>query len=358
MTLTRRSLLGGAVGAAAVSMAARGQQPEGGGGLPLAPVAVSSANGLRGVALAQQLMAENGTDPLDAGVEGVQIQELDPDDHSVGLGGLPNEAGVVQLDASCMHGPSRRGGAVAALEDVATAAAVARAVMQHTDHLMLVGEGARRFALDLGFEKRELLTEASRKIWLNWRARRDPDDDWLEVDDASSESTQGTINMCCVTREGDLGSVTTTSGLSWKIPGRIGDSPIIGAGQYCDNRIGAAGSTGRGEANIKACGAFFVVEQMRLGATPAEACLKALERAVEMTEDRLLSAVGKPLFGLNFYALTKDGRWGGATIYEPTEEERERRPGRGRMAVADGSGARLEELAFLYAVGDRPREMR
>ena len=190
-------------------------------------------------------MLEDGADPLDAGVEGVQIQELDPDDHSVGLGGLPNEEGVVQLDASCMHGPSRRGGAVAALEDVATAAAVARAVMQHTDHLMLVGEGARRFALDLGFEKRQLLTEESRKIWLRWRARRNPDDDWLEVEKGSAESTQGTINLCSVTAAGDLASVTTTSGLSWKIPGRIGDSPIIGAGQYCDNRVGAAVTRGR-----------------------------------------------------------------------------------------------------------------
>lgn len=379
MRLTRRQIVGGALGAT-VSMATiggcsgprggtsreaeqvsppegvrPGEQPD---AAPSSPVAVGSANGLRGVEVARNLMLNERADPLDAGVEGVQIQELDPDDRGVGLGGLPNEEGVVQLDASCMHGPTRRGGAVAALEDVATAAAVARAVMQHTDHLLLVGDDARRFALDLGFEKMQLLTERSRQIWLGWRARRSPEDDWLEASEAPSASTEGTIHMCCVQTSGDLASVTTTSGLSWKIPGRVGDSPILGAGQYCDNRVGAAGSTGRGEANIKTCGAFFVVEQMRLGLSPRDACIAALQRAIEMTEDRLLSTDGKPLFGLNFYALAKDGRWGGATIYQPSEEVVRRSPTAGRMAVADSDGARLELLDYLYSSDEFPEELR
>jgi N4-(beta-N-acetylglucosaminyl)-L-asparaginase len=187
-------------------------------------------------------MQDEGADPLDAAIAAAKIQELDPEDSSVGLGGLPNEDGVVQLDASCMHGRTKRAGAVAALEGIATPSLVARAVMEYTDHVLLVGEGAKRFALDMGFEEQELLTEASRQRWLRWKANRSPDDNWLDHDgDVTLDGTHGTINVCALDSRGDLGSVTTTSGLSWKIPGRAGDSPIIGAGQYCDNRVGAAG---------------------------------------------------------------------------------------------------------------------
>lgn len=323
------------------------------------PVAIASGNGLRGVEKAVGLMAK-GTDTLDAAVAGVEIQELDPDDQSVGLGGLPNEDGVVQLDASCMHGPTRRAGAVAALEGVATAARVAKAVLEYTDHVLLVGPGARRFALDLGFEERELLTEKSRQAWLRWKANLNPDDDWLDHDGPvdigpaadPADSTRGTINLCALDGQGDLSSVTTTSGLSWKIPGRVGDSPIVGAGQYCDNRVGAAGATGRGEAAIQSCGSFLIVELMRSGKTPTEACLAALRRAVEMSETRLKTDDGRPLFGLTFYALAKDGRYGSATMYQRSEEDYAK--GRGHFAVADASGARLERPAFLYPADRSP----
>ena len=269
------------------------------------PVVVSSANGLRGVARAYEMMTRRNADPLDAAIAGVNIQELDPEDTSVGLGGLPNEEGVVQLDASCMHGPTRRAGAVAALEGIATPSLVAKAVMDYTDHIMLVGAGAKKFALEMGFKEQNLLTEKSRQMWLRWKSRLNPNDNWLDHDDdVKIAFTTGTINMNAVNAAGDIGSVTTTSGLSWKLAGRVGDSPIIGAGQYCDNTVGAAGSTGRGEANIKVCGAFLAVELMRQGMTPEAALIKVMERVIAMTEQRLLDERGRPRFDLNYYAVS------------------------------------------------------
>ena len=307
------------------------------------PTVVASANGLRGVARAYGMIA-GGADPLDAVIAGVNIQELDPEDQSVGLGGLPNEEGVVQLDASCMHGPTNRAGAVASLEGIATPSLVAKAVMDYTDHIMLVGEGAKRFALGMGFQEQNLLTEKSRQDWLRWKSRLNPTDSWLDHDDdVAIRFATGTINMNAVNAGGDLASVTTTSGLSWKLPGRVGDSPIIGAGQYCDNRVGAAGSTGRGEANIKVCGAFLTVEHMRQGMSPEEACLKTLERVVSMTEARLLDGRARPRFSLSYYAVAKDGRTGGASLYEG-----------GQYAVADADGARLVDFAYLFRGAERP----
>ena len=312
---------------------------------PLAPpVVVSSANGLRGVARAFE-MIQQGADTLDAVIAGVNIQELDAEDQSVGLGGLPNADGVVQLDASCMHGPTNRAGAVGALEGIATPSLVAKAIMDYTDHIMLVGEGAKRFALGMGFTEQELLTEKSRQDWLRWKARLNPSDNWLDhEEDVAIRFTTGTINMNAVNAAGDLSSVTTTSGLSWKIPGRVGDSPIIGAGQYCDNSVGAAGSTGRGEANVKACGAFLTVEFMRQGLSPEDACVRTLERVVQMTERRLLDDRGRPRFGLSYYAVAKDGRTGGATMYEG-----------GQYAMADASGARLVDAAYLFPRSEMPQ---
>lgn len=350
MKLSRRHVLG--LGAAAVTSLARGPRPSGAQDSAPAetggrgPVAVASANGLRAVARAYELMSAKNADPLDAAIAGVNIQELDPEDSSVGLGGLPNEHGVVQLDASCMHGPTRRAGSVGALEGIATASLVAKAVMDRTDHIMLVGEGAKRFALSLGFKEQDLLTDKSRQAWLRWKARLNPHDNWLDRDDEDADGTDGTIHCSALDAGGDFGSVTTTSGLSWKIPGRVGDSPIIGAGQYCDNEIGAAGSTGRGEANIKVCGAFLTVEQMRLGKSPEEACVETLRRVVATTERRLLDERGRPRFQIQFYALAKDGRFGGATLHRGRDEDREW--GRS-FAVADASGARHTPLAALYA---------
>jgi N4-(beta-N-acetylglucosaminyl)-L-asparaginase len=336
------------------------------------PVIISAANGFdkdptgkQGIKVAYDMMT-GGADPLDAIVAGVQIVELNPNDQSVGLGGLPNEEGVVQLDASCMHGPTKRAGAVGCLEDVAEAAAVAKAIMDNTDHIFLVGAGAKKFALEMGFKQQNLLTEASRQDWLRWKSRLNPNDAWLdqgtkppirptrqddehasnahiEYDRFGIPHTYGTINMNAVTARGDIASVTTTSGLSWKIPGRVGDSPIIGAGQYCDNDVGAAGSTGRGEANIKVCGAFLAVEFMRQGMAPQQALMKVMERVIAMTEKRLLADNGKPFFQLQYYAVNKKGEYAGACCYEGS-----------KFAVADSSGVRLEECAYMYKKSEQP----
>ena len=365
MTISRRHFIGvGAAAAAGLTLdrEARAESLDANrdaslsGAFASPPVVIASANGIRGVARAYEMITRQNADTLDAIIAGVNIQELDPEDQSVGLGGLPNEDGVVQLDASCMHGPTRRAGAVGALEDIATASNVAKAVMDNTDHIMLVGAGAKKFALQMGFKEQNLLTEKSRQDWLRWKACLNPNDNWL---DAAGEAgsgrvayehplhvkfTTGTCNMNAVNARGDISSVTTTSGRSWKVPGRVGDSPIIGAGQYCDNAVGAAGSTGRGEANIKVCGAFLIVEFMRQGLTPEQACLRCIDRVVAMTEQRLLDRNGRPLFDLEFYALAKDGRFGAASAYEG-----------GRFSVADASGARLVPMAFRFSKADRPQ---
>ncbi len=305
------------------------------------PCVVASANGMRAVQRAYDLV-QQGMDTLDAVVEGVKIVELDPNDQSVGYGGLPNAEGVVQLDASCMHGPTKKAGAVGCLEGIKTPSEVAKLVLKYTDHIMLVGEGAQRFALSYGFQVENLLTEASRQAWLHWRANLSPNDDYLDVPGnqqiwtASSRPT-GTINCDAVNARGEISSVTTTSGLAFKIPGRVGDSPIVGAGEYTDNDVGAAGSTGLGEANIKVCGAFFTVDGMRRGLSPTDACLETCRRVVATTEARLLTPDGKPKFDLNFYAINKRGQFGSAALFSG-----------GKMAVCDGAGPRLVDAAFLF----------
>ncbi|HSM17206.1 MAG TPA: N(4)-(beta-N-acetylglucosaminyl)-L-asparaginase [Gemmatimonadales bacterium] len=339
--VTRRAFLavtGGAVGAATIHPSLRGGLAAPAIHLRGAarPVAISSANSLAPVSRALALMLE-GSDTLDAAVEGVKIQELDPEDASVGFGGLPNEQGVVQLDASCIHGPTRRAGAVGALENIKTPSEVAKLVLKYTDHIMLVGEGAKRFALSYGFKEEDLLTPSSRERWLRWRANRGKDDDWLDVpDDEHMVRPTGTINLNVINAAGDISSVTTTSGLSWKIPGRVGDSPIIGAGQYTDNNVGAAGSTGRGESNIMVCGAFLTVEHMRRGMTPADACLETLRRVIAMTPARLILPDGRPAFDLKFYAVNKLGHFGAGSLYP------------GRFAVHDGREATFRDAAHLY----------
>ena len=299
------------------------------------PAAISSSNGLAAVNRAMELVL-GGSDTLDAAIEGVKIQELDPKDNSVGYGGLPNEDGIVQLDASCMHGPTRRAGAVAALEGIKTPSEVARLVLKYTDHLLLVGEGAKRFALSYGFKEEELLTPESRQLWLTWRANRGHDDDWLDVpENERLVRPTGTINLNVVNSRGDISSVTTTSGLAWKIPGRAGDSPIIGAGQYTDNDVGAAGSTGRGEANIMVCGGFLTVEGMRRGLKPTDACLETLKRVVRLSPPRLLKQ-GRPTFNLSYYAVNKVGEFGSASLYPDT------------FAAHDGKSGTLRDTAYIY----------
>lgn len=322
------------------------------------PVVIASANGLRATETAMRLLGE-GQDPLDAVIAGVSIIEADPEDHSVGYGGLPNEDGVVELDASVMHGPTHKAGAVAALRNIKTPSRVAQLVMQRTDHVLLVGEGALRFARAHGFEEVNLLTDEARRIWLEWKEAR-PDDDWIPPpspnQDAFSgqqqasasrrrplipdgvEFTYGTINCCALNAGGDLAGVTSTSGLSYKLPGRVGDSPIIGAGLYVDNAVGAAGATGRGEAVILNSGSFAIVDLMRQGQAPVDACLEVLRRIVAHNHDpRLRREDGRPDFGATVYALRKDGLYGSATIWAG-----------GQFAVAREGTNRLEDCAYLF----------
>ena len=331
------------------------------------PVVIASSNGLAAVNKAAEVMAAGG-DTLEAVVRGVNIVELDPADITVGYGGLPNDRGVTQLDASVMHGPTRGAGAVASLEGCKTPSLVAVAVMRYTDHVMLSGPGARQFAREMGFEvDEELLTERSRREFLEWRAKLSPADDYLDpaesgeavkgftpsidadslpgvdqrqglLDSYDGVRPWGTINCNAVDRNGNISGVTTTSGLFFKIPGRIGDSPIIGAGLYTDNDVGSAGSTGRGEACIKVVGGHTIVENMRRGMSPTDACLDTCRRVVTWTvEKRLQYPNGRPNFNVNFYAVNKKGEFGAASIY-----------GGSRYAVNVNGTGELRDTAFLF----------
>ena len=322
------------------------------------PVAVASANGVEAVAKAMEVVRQGG-DTLDAVIQGVNLVERDPNDPSVGYGGLPNLDGVVQLDSSVMHGPTRGAGAVASLEGVKTPSLVARDVMRYTNHVLLVGPGAQQFARSMGYPIEDLLTEEARRRWVEWRARVSDRDDFLTPEESlygvsgfqpeasygdallnshDGVRPQGTINCNVVNAEGDLSGVTTTSGLAWKIPGRVGDSPIIGAGLYVDNDVGAAGSTGRGESVIKTVGSHTVVELMRGGMHPKDACVEALRRIVTFTvEPRLLDEQGRPNFGVNYYAVNKKGEYAGAALFAGS-----------RFAVSVDGNARLEESAYLF----------
>jgi N4-(beta-N-acetylglucosaminyl)-L-asparaginase len=353
----------GALAGAALGFPANlaGQAPAVIGTRAARPVVIASANGNRSkdaqgktcVQKAFEMMTQ-GTDVLDALIAGVNIVELDPEDTSVGYGGLPNNEGVVQLDASVMHGPKRQAGAVAALEGVRTPSLVARAVMQNTDHHLLVGQGAQDFARQMGFTiEDDLNTERSRERWLEFKRRIDPSR-WLDPTKRGEEAMQvglqmvrdglidpehfwGTINCNGVNAAGDVCGVTTTSGLAWKIPGRVGDSPILGAGLYVDTEVGAAGSTGRGEANLYNLCSFLIVENMRRGMAPKDAGLDACRRIQKNTvEQRLRNERGLPNFGINFYVMNARGEHAGVSMY----------PG-SSYAVCDDRGPRTEECVPL-----------
>jgi N4-(beta-N-acetylglucosaminyl)-L-asparaginase len=340
-TVTRREFVQTGTAGLAIAAVAPvfGQAPavQSGG---IRPVVVASANGNRfrnggsvtGVQRAFEMMTK-GSDVLDAVVAGVNLCELDPEDTSVGYGGLPNADGVVQLDSCCMHGPTKRAGGVACLEGVRTPSLVAKAVLEQTDHHLIVGRDAQTFARQLGFKiDDDLNTETSRSRWLEWKRRIDPEH-YLDpkkrgeammlaglsmVRDGliDPEHYYGTINMDGVNTRGEVSGVTTTSGLAWKIPGRVGDSPILGAGLYVDGEIGAAGSTGRGEANLFNLCSYLIVEEMRRGRHPRDAGIEALKRVQKNTiEKRLLNARGLPAFGLNFYILNAKGEYAGVSMY-------------------------------------------
>ena len=364
---TRRDFLKTTAGVgAAIGVSGPARVLEGAPALRLgrvSPVSVASANGLEVVATAIREVA-GGASTIDAVVAGVNLVELDPGDTSVGYGGLPNAEGVVQLDSSVMHGPTRGAGAVASLEGIKAPSLVALDVMRYTDHVLLVSEGAQRFATSMGHPLDELLTDRARTAWIRWRARMSDSDDYLRAEE-SGESVQpldeedredwqllevgllpgveeyrpwGTINCLVVDTDGDISGVTTTSGLAYKIPGRVGDSPIVGAGLYVDNDVGACGSTGRGEAVIKTCGSHAVVELMRQRVSPTDACLEALRRvAVFTTEARLQDEQGRPNFNVNYYAVNKAGDWGGAAIWSGA-----------RFAVSVDGATRHEDSAYLH----------
>lgn len=365
--ISRRDFVktGAAAGlAAAAPLAAKAQAPAARVSSGSSPVVVASRNGvtmknggeLSCVETAFEKMMQ-GEDVLEALISGVNIVELDPEDTSVGFGGLPNADGVVQLDSCCMHGPRKQAGGVAALEGVRTPSNVAKAVLDFTDHHLLVGRGAQNFARNMGFRiEDDLNTDRSRELWLNWKRRIDPDH-YLDPDtrfEASARAGQemvdeglideddyyGTINCNGVNRGGDVCGVTTTSGLAWKIPGRVGDSPILGAGLYVDGEVGAAGSTGRGEANLFGLCSYLVVEEMRRGKHPKDAGMEALRRIRANTiEKRLLNDRGLPNFNVNFYVINRAGEFAGVALYAPSE--------RSTYAVCTESGGRLEALEPL-----------
>jgi N4-(beta-N-acetylglucosaminyl)-L-asparaginase len=336
-------------------------------------VVISSGNGHRAKNGGPRTCVEEafqrivkGEDVLDALIAGVNIVELDPEDTSVGFGGLPNADGVVQLDACCMHGPLKRAGGVASLEGVRTPSKVAKAVMEHTDHHLLVGAGAQVFARQMGFTvEADLNTEKSRQRWLEWKRRTDPRHylDPAKRSDAAESARRamvaeglldshhrwGTINCDGVGPKGEVCGVTTTSGLAFKIPGRVGDSPILGAGLWVDDAVGAAGSTGRGEANLYNLCSFLIVEEMRRGRSPKDAALEALRRVKASTvEKRLLDAQGNPSFQLVFYAVTKKGEYAGVSMYA-TEGKRPE-----RFAVCTEKGPEL--VACEPLLGEAPAE--
>jgi len=343
------------------------------------PVLISSANGYNGSDGGYALLTR-GHDPLDAVMFLLKTQEDDPNDDSVGFGGLPNEEGVVELDACCMHGPTRRAGSVAGVREIKNVAAVARLVMERTNHVMLVGEGAQKFAVAQGFKRQDLLTERSRKIWMLWKEAMSNQDNWgpgisspgwkspvpLGKPQARAEAVErlneiaaqigiepefrqhaidcvlhpptGTIHCSAVTENGDMAGGTTTSGLAWKIAGRAGDSPIIGAGCYTDQDVGSAGATGTGEECIKICGAHTIVENMRKGMDPKEACLDALRRIVHNHEDDRNKI---KFLSMQFYALRKDGAYAGVSLWSHDTNGKKR-----QFQVNDGT-KRLEESAYL-----------
>ncbi len=332
------------------------------------PLIISAANGVKWLDRGMDILKKDG-DTLDAVLAVVTQVEDDPTDTSVGYGGLPNEDGEVELDASVMHGPTRRAGAVASIRRIKNPSLVARMVMEKTNHVMLAGPGALRFAQMQGVQPMDLLTDRARTAWLAWKSKETENwapgldnPEWKEkvaefIDPKLPEPQRtemaawlhevvfnpptGTINCCAVNEKGEISGTTTTSGLAWKITGRVGDSPIIGAGLFVDNDIGAAGSTGKGEENIKVAGGHTIVELMRQGKSPAEACLEAMRRVARNynNDKKKLSK-----FDLNFYALNKDGQHGAATLWGP-------RPGSTHVpsyAVHDGTEAKLVPCTPLF----------
>jgi N4-(beta-N-acetylglucosaminyl)-L-asparaginase len=367
ISLTRRAVMLGVAALPLAQRAAAQARPK--------SVVVSSANAFNGgincCAKAMELI-KGGGDTLDAAIAGVNIVELDPRDTSVGYGGLPNEDGVVELDASCIHGPTRRGGAVGALRGIKTPSKIAQLVLAETEHMMLVGEGALRFAKVYGFQEEDLMTDRSRLAWRTWKREmrdRNGHTNWESITDAppkkkiaelrkafpgvdeetlawayqvASHPPHGTINCIALNEKGEMSAVTTTSGMAWKIAGRCGDSPIIGGGLWLDQDVGGAGSTGRGEENLRVCGAHTVVENMRHGLSPKEAILDTLKRVSRNFDNDLERLAG---IDIHFYALRKDGEYAAGSLWDRGRPGAP--PAQFAVCTADGKSRHEDSISLL-----------
>ena len=348
--------------------------------LPKKPVIICAHNGYNYLDRGYAVLTSGG-DTLDAVMQVITGPEDDPNDDSVGLGGLPNEDCVVQLDACCMHGPTRMAGSVAGVENIKNVSLLAKTVMEHTGHVMLVGEGAQKFGFKMGFPRENLLTEHSRKIWQLWRETMSNDDWWgpglaspkFKFPDTAGNLSElheeriermeqlaakigieperrmaaiervlrpptGTIHCSSVNEKGEMSGATTTSGLAWKISGRAGDSPIIGAGSYTDQDVGSAGATGNGEENIKVVGAHTIVENMRHGMSPQEAGMDTLKRIVRNFNGNMEKLA---YVDMSFYILRKDGAYAGVSLWSGSAEHPR------HFAVHDGEGKRYENTVAL-----------
>lgn len=327
-TISRRNFFYSAIGAGAgavilPSFSAKTFGSQVRGITPLIITSHSNETGRIAMETGWEILKSGGS-AIDAVEKAANIIEVDPEDTSVGYGGLPNERGVVQLDASFMDGKTYSAGAVACLENIKTPSSVARLVMQHTDHVLLVGAGALEFARAWGFKEENLLTEKARKIWLRWKEEMSGKDDWGAPEHLQNmtnkeaywhdfpeiENHYGTTNVIAIDVNGDIAGCTTTSGLSFKLNGRVGDSPIIGAGLYVDNEVGAAGATGRGEDVIKSCASYYMVLKMKEGLTPQQAC----EDALNMIAGRYKKVNPDFFPSEKFVAINKNGEIGCATM--------------------------------------------
>jgi N4-(beta-N-acetylglucosaminyl)-L-asparaginase len=354
--ISRRRFFGKSIGLGAGLFFFKGFRIYSSGGkagkIPVIITDHTNETGKNAVKAGWEILANGGT-ALDAVERSTNIVELDPEDVSVGYGGLPNEDGVVQLDASIMDGKTYNAGAVACLENIKTPASVARIVMERTDHVLLVGKGALEFAGKWGFKEENLLTDKARKIWLKWKQNLSDRDDWGPPDhlkdlkmkafhrmqhifeEEGVNFTYGTTNHLAVDKNGDIAGITSTSGLSFKIPGRVGDSPIIGAGLYVDNEVGAAGATGRGEDVIKSCATYYIVMRMREGRTPQQAC----EDAMRMIVDKYKKVNPDFFPGEKFIALNKKGEYGCAYLVHEKPA---------RMCVANQDGVKIHTGSVVY----------
>ena len=314
-------------------------------------IVIASHNGKAAAAEAFNLL-KRGNSALDACVDAATRVEDDPDELTVGYGGLPNAEGVVELDASVMDGATGRAGAIAGLRDVRHAAQVARRVMEVTNRVLIAGEGARQFAIGQGFPTEDMLTDTARTLWQAWLHERSDGDDYVLAANKPYggnvkqwvsrrfNKTGGTVHFAALDGNGNLAAATSSSGHAFKIPGRVGDAAVIGAGIYVDNDAGTCGSLGHGEATMQRSTSYFAVENMLAGMNPAEAGMRALERLAEKAPASLRDANGRVLPNVQLYLLNRDGEFAGSCLW-----------GTKQIAVTDESGTRLLDCASLY--GDR-----